>query len=266
MRGSIGFAHMESTGEFDARIDGPGGIAPIIPAEWRPTGSIAATGSWSGRLHRPRVSARLTGEELFANGLHFESLAGDVEVVDDELLVHDVRLSQPNGQLRVDGRYNIRERALSTTTVEGRGLRVTLRRLWSPAGDDPPVADANLERVSVDMRLEGSVLRPSGEGSLTADSVRLSGRDAGAVVARAHAAQGQVPPQLGAPHFSERKRRRCRARIAAALDRTGDAEWRRCRSGPDASGPEPEPWLAARRRCRHLAGRAGISRRVRSRT
>ena len=200
MRGSIGFARMESTGEFDVRIDGPGRLAPIVPADWRPTGSIAAKGSWSGRLDRPRVSARLTGEELIANGLHFESLAGDVEVVDDELLVHDLRLSQRDGQLRVDGRYNIRERALSTT-VEGRGLRVTLRRLWSPASDDPSVADADLESVSVDMRLEGSVLRPSGEVSLTADSVRLSGRDAGAVVARAHAAQGQVRLDLGAPRF-----------------------------------------------------------------
>ena len=201
MRGSIGFARMESTGEFEARIDRPDKLAPMVPADWRPTGSIAANGSWSGRLDRPRVSARLTGEKLFANGLHFESLAGDVEVVDDELLAHDVRLSQRNGQLRVDGRYNIRERALSTTTVEGRGLRVTLRRLWSPASDDPSVADADLESVSVDMRLEGSVLRPSGEVSLTADSVRLSGRDAGAVVARAHTAQGQVRVDLGAPRF-----------------------------------------------------------------
>ncbi len=200
MRGSIGFAGMESTGEFDVRIDGPGRLAPIVPADWRPTGSIAAKGSWSGRLDRPRVSARLTGEELIANGLHFESLAGDVEVVDDEVRVHDLRLSQGNGQLRVEGRYNIRERALSTT-VEGRGLRVTLRRLWSPAGDDPSVADADLENVSIDMRLEGSVLRPSGEVSLTADSVRLSGRDVGAVVARAHTAQGQIRLDLEAPRF-----------------------------------------------------------------
>ena len=201
MRGSIGFAGTESTGEFDVRIDEPGRLASIVPAEWRPTGSIAAKGSWSGRLDRPRVSARLTGEELMANGLHFERLAGDVEVVDDELLVHDLRLSQRDGQLRVDGRYNIGERVLSTT-VEGRGLRVTLRRLWSPASDDvPSVADADLESVSVDMRLEGPVLRPSGEVSLTADSVRLSGRDAGAVVARAHAAQGQIEVDLGAPRF-----------------------------------------------------------------
>ena len=191
LRGSIGFARMESTGEFDVRIDGPGRLAPMVPADWRPTGTIAAKGSWSGRLDRPRVSARVTGDELIANGLHFDSLAGDVELVDDELRVHDVRLSQRDGQLRVDGRYNIRERALSAT-VEGRGLRVTLRRLWSPETDDPSVADADLEGVSVDVRLEGPVLRPSGEVSVTADSVRLSGRDAGAVVARAQAAEGQI--------------------------------------------------------------------------
>ena len=200
MRGSIGFARMETTGEFDVQIDGPGRLASIVPADWQPAGSVAAKGSWSGRLDRPRVSARLTGEELIANGLHFESLAGDVEVVDDEVRVHDLRLSQGNGQLRVEGRYNIRERALSTT-VEGRGLRMTLRRLWSPAGDDPSVADADLESVSLDMRLEGPVLRPSGEVSLTADSVRLSGRDVGAVVARAHTAQGQIRLDLEAPRF-----------------------------------------------------------------
>jgi outer membrane protein insertion porin family len=200
MRGSIGFARLESTGEFDVRVDGPGGLASIVPADWRPTGSIAAKGSWSGRLDRPRVSARLTAEELIANGLHFERLAGDIEVVDDELLVRDLLLFQRNGQLRVDGSYNIRERALSTT-VEGRGLHVTLRRLWSPPSDDPSVADAELESVSVDMRLEGSVQRPLGEVSLTADSVRLSGRDAGAMVARAHTAQGQIRVDLGAPRF-----------------------------------------------------------------
>ena len=99
---------------------------------------------------------------MTANGLHFESLAGFLEVVDDELRVHDLRLSQDHGQLHVDGRYNIRERVLSTT-VEERGLRVMLQRLWPPASDAAaPVADADLENVSVDMRLEGPVLQPSG--------------------------------------------------------------------------------------------------------
>ena len=183
-----------------------------------------------------RVSARLTGEELIANGLHFESLAGDVEVVDDELLVHDLRLSQRNGQLRVDGRYNIRERALSTT-VEGRGLRVTLRRLWSPTSDDPQWLTPTWRACRLTC-LEGSVQRPSGEMSLTADSVRLSGRDAGAVVARAHTAQGQYASTWEL-RVSARRRLDRHARIAAALDRRRDAEWRRCCSSPDASGREP---------------------------
>ncbi len=200
MRGSIGIAHRESAGEFDLRIDGPGGLASIVPADWLPTGSIAAQGSWGGWHDRPRVSARLTGEKLIANGLHFDNLTGALEVVDDELRVHDLRLSQDHGQLRVDGHYNIRERVLSTT-VEGRGLRVTLRRLWSPAADAAPLADADLDNVSVDMRVEGSVLQPSGEMSLTADAVRLSGRDAGEVVARAHATQGQIHFALRAPRF-----------------------------------------------------------------
>ena len=37
--------------------------------------------------------------------------------------------------------------------------------------------------------------------SLTADAVRLSGRDAGEVVARAHTAQGQIRLALQAPRF-----------------------------------------------------------------
>ena len=200
MQGSIGFAHMDSTGKFDVRIDGPGGLAPFVPTDWRPAGSVAARGSWSGRLRRPHVSARLTGEDLVANGLHFERLAGEVEVVEHELIVRDLRLSQRDGELRVDGRYNVGSRALSTT-VEGRSLRVMLQRLWSPRNDDPSVPDAALENVSIDMRLEGSVLRPSGDVSLTADSVRLRGREAGAVVARAQRAQGPIFLELGAPRF-----------------------------------------------------------------
>jgi hypothetical protein len=78
---------------------------------------------------------------------------------------------------------------------------VTLQRLWSSASDAAPVADADLENVSVDMRVEGSVLRPSGEMSFTAEAVRLSGRDAGEVVARAHAEQGQIRLALRAPRL-----------------------------------------------------------------
>ena len=88
-----------------------------------------------------------------------------------------------------------------SATVQGRGLRVTLRNLWSTASDEPAVADADLERVSIDMTLEGPVLRPSGELSLASDSARVRGREAGAVVARAHAAQGQVQLDFGAPRF-----------------------------------------------------------------
>ena len=200
MRGSIGVAHKESGGEFDLRIDGPGELTSIIPPGWRPTGSMSARGLWGGWLDRPRVSARLTGEELAANGLHFETLSGDLEVVDGELRVHDLRLSQEHGELRVDGRYNIRERVLSTT-VGGRGLRVTLQRLWSHASDASPTADVDLENATVDMRVEGSVLQPSGQMSITADAVRLSGRDAGEVVARAHAEEGQIRLALQAPRF-----------------------------------------------------------------
>ena len=210
LRGSIGFAPAESAGEFDLRIDEPGRFLPIA-AVWRPTGSIAAKGTWSGPLDRPHFSARVTGEELMANGLRFDRLSGDVEVVGDELLVHDLRLLQETGQLRVDGRYNIRDRALAAT-VEGRGLRGTLRRLWSPASADPSSADAELENVSVDMHLEGPVLRPSGAMTGNAGSVRLRGRDAGAVVVRAHMEPGEVVLDLEAPRFGTE------AKASVALD------------------------------------------------
>ena len=52
------------------------------------------------------------------------------------------------------------------------------------------------------MRLNGSVLQPTGDVSLTADAVRLSGRDAGAIVAHARAEQGQVRFDLATPRFN----------------------------------------------------------------
>ena len=92
-----------------------------------------------------------------ANGLEFETLAGEAEIVGDEVHVRDLRLAQRGGHLRVDGRYNIRARNLSTV-VEGRGLRVALRRLRPATTDAAPVPDVELENVSLDMRLDGSVL------------------------------------------------------------------------------------------------------------
>ena len=196
LQGLIGFARAEGAGAFEARIDQLGRLAPMVPPDWRPTGSLAANGSWSGSLVQPRLSARLTGRELMANGLEFETLAGDAELVGDEVHVRDLRLAQRGGHLRVDGRYNIRARTLSTA-VEGRGLRVALRRLRPATTDAAPVPDAEAENVSVDMRLDGSVLQPTGDVSLTADAMRLSGRDAGAIVAHARAEQGQVRFDLG---------------------------------------------------------------------
>jgi outer membrane protein insertion porin family len=198
MRGSIGLAKPETVGEFDVRIDDPGRLASFLPADWRPTGSIAAKGSWGGRPDRPHVSAHLTGQDLTANGLHFDRLAGDIELIDDELIVRDLRLSQPGGELRAGGRYHLRERVLSTT-VEGQSLRVTLRHLWSPPNADQPAADADMDGVAIGMQLEGPLLRPSGKLSLTAERMRLSGRDAGAVIAWAHTEREQILVDLKAP-------------------------------------------------------------------
>ena len=75
----------------------------------------------------------------------------------------------------------------------------------------------------VDMRLEGSGATAMGEVSLTADSVRLSGRDAGAVVARAHTAQGKYASTWSSA-FQRGGEWICHAPIAAALDRRRVAE------------------------------------------
>ena len=76
------------------------------------------------------------------------------------------------------------------------------------------------------MRLEGPVLRPSGEVTLSADAVRLRGHDAGAMVVRAHTTgQGDVAVlNLGESRASAPKADGVAgARSAAALDCDG---WR----------------------------------------
>jgi outer membrane protein insertion porin family len=135
-----------------------------------------------------------------ANGLHFARLTGDVDIAGNELVVRDLRLSQSGGELRVDGRYDLRERLVSAS-VEGHGLHVSLLRIVSRDDADRAGADVDLENVTIGMRVDGPLPRPTGEMSLTAERLRLNGRDAGAVTARARTADEQILVDVEAPRF-----------------------------------------------------------------
>jgi outer membrane protein insertion porin family len=200
LRGVAGSGGEHSGGDFDLRIDRPGVLTPKLPPEWLPTGRLLVRGSWTGSPTQPHVLAHVAGQDLMANGLEFQSLDGEVELSGDVLHVRDLQLLQPGGQLRVDGTYDVRSNDLSTS-VAGQGLHLTLNRL-SMGAEQSSEPSAVLENVGIEAHLTGPVRRPSGRVSVSAEALRVDGRDVGAVVARAHDKHGRAHVDLEAPRFA----------------------------------------------------------------
>ena len=192
LRGTVAASGADSSGEFDLRID-HSTFRIDAPARMAADRTRAGKRLVDGSPAQPHVRAG-HGEELLANGLEFQSLSGAVELSGDLLHVRDLQLSQAGGQLLVNGAYDVRSTDVSAT-VAGRGLHLALDCLSNDAERAGDRA-AELENVVIDARLAGPARRLSGEVSLSADALRVSGRDGGAVVVRGHVEQGRAQLNL----------------------------------------------------------------------
>ena len=239
LQGSMGFARAEGAGAFEARIDQLGGLALDGPA--RLASDRIARGNWIlERLARSAPSVRST---------HGPGADGQRPRVRNRGRRSGARWRR-SARTRTCGSPSAAVTcALTAATTSA---RATCRRSSRGAASAAhfadcgrprrtllTVPDAELENVSIDMRLDGSVLQPTGDVSLTADAVRLSGRDAGAIVAHAHAEQGQVRFDLATPRFNADADWNHCGGVAVAVHGERDGERHRRGSRLDARGREP---------------------------
>jgi outer membrane protein insertion porin family len=173
----------------DARLDRPEVFAAALPAEWRPAGSLAVSGTLDGSPANPRLAARISGSGLEANGIAVDSLEGDVTFEHGVLNVTGLRLNRGGGWLRLEA--NI-DRRLERMRVSGRGEKLAVS-----------AAEAlHLDDASVEFDVAGSPGQPTGTFSMVAGDVAINGRALGRVELTARSADQAVRFGLGLPTLS----------------------------------------------------------------
>ena len=114
---------------IDALINRPDLLAAALPAEWRPTGSLAVSATLDGSPAEPRLIARVSGRDLGANGIVVDSLEGDVAFAQGILQVTGLLDGPALGPLELTAtsagqavRFDVRLPALSADLSGGIGL------------------------------------------------------------------------------------------------------------------------------------------------
>ena len=112
----------------DARLGQPEVLAAALPPDWRPSGSLAVSGTLRGSAAHPLLAARVSGSGLDANGIVVDSLDGNVTVAQGVLTVSGLRLTRGEGSLRLEGSI---DRRMNHMRISGHGekLAVSVRTL-----------------------------------------------------------------------------------------------------------------------------------------
>ena len=197
IQGTLPWTGTGGEGTFEAHVAQPEHVASMVPATWRPAGTFDVSGAWRGSAQAPRVTARLSGTHVTANGLTFESVSADVELADRIARVARLHATQPNGSLDGTGAWNFEDSTL-VADAAATGLDMSI---LAPDDSGTLVARARLADVSIDTHVDGAMSRVAGRASLTAGAVEIDGQPIGPVQGRADAAGGVAHVTAGAPEI-----------------------------------------------------------------
>ena len=184
-------------GTFDAHVAQSERVTSMVPVAWRPAGTFDVTGAWRGSAQAPQVTARLSGTQVTANGLTFESVSGELELTDRIVRVPRLHATQPDGSLDGTGAWNLED---STLVADATGTGLVMSVL-APDATGTLVPRARLADVSIDAHVDGAMPGVAGHVSLTAGAVEIDGRPLGHLQARADAAGGVAQVTAGAPEI-----------------------------------------------------------------
>ena len=188
----------------DARLGQLEVLAAALPAEWRPSGSLAVSGTLRGSTAHPLLAARVSGSGLDANGIVVDSLDGNVAVAQGVLTVSGLRLTHGEGLLRLEGSM---DRRMNHMRISGHGekLAVSVRTLttsMAPQSSSSAADALHLEDASVEFDVAGSPGQPTGTFSMAAGDVAIDGRALGRVVLTARSADRAVTFDVRLPTLS----------------------------------------------------------------
>lgn len=151
------------------------------------SGRAELAGTIQGVWQNPRVSAQINAYDTDINKQHFGNLTGQIEVVDKQLLVPEIKLTDGTAIYDFRGKIDLHE----APQIEGR-LSVRDGQLPQLLGLLAyPIPDAQ-GKVSAELTLSGSLEKPDAQGKLTVTQGYVKGYPVNLIELDAVAKQGLV--------------------------------------------------------------------------
>lgn len=169
-------------------------VAGQLP-ELRATGSGEAEGRWSGPVAAPVVDLAIATTDLSSVPTGTIGISGTARVSLDAIAVDQLVVTQSTGgRLSAEGRWDLSSGEASLR-ADGTGLQL----VW-PGEED--AAPAGVEDLAIALDVSGPFDDLRGTARLSAQAVAAAGRQFGAVVIEARAADGALSVTASAPDWS----------------------------------------------------------------
>ncbi|HWR56397.1 MAG TPA: translocation/assembly module TamB domain-containing protein [Negativicutes bacterium] len=151
------------------------------------SGRAELAGTIQGVWQNPRVVSRINAYDTVINQQHFGNLTGQIEVVNKDLLVPELKLTDGTAVYAFTGKIDLHD----APQIEGR-LSVTEGQLPQLLGLLAyPIPDAQ-GKVSAELTLSGSLEKPDAQGRLTVTQGHVKGYPVDLIELDAVAQQGLV--------------------------------------------------------------------------
>ena len=141
----------------------------------------------SGTVKAPQVEGRLSGESLSFAGQHADRLDATLALEGEEIRVNPLVLTQADGRLTVDGRFNLR-----TSAVTGRLTAINLMLESIPGIQPGEILVPIRGRLNGEWQAGGTIDAPSGSGQVELSQTIAFDREVGRVTANLTLADRQA--------------------------------------------------------------------------
>jgi outer membrane protein assembly complex protein YaeT len=174
-------------GRVEATLPALDQLGADVQPNLRLTGQLSLSATVSGTVTVPLVDGRLSGESLSFAGQHADRLDASFGVAEQAVRVEPLVLTQPDGRLTVNGRYDLR-----TNAVTGRLTASHLMVDSIPGAQPGEILVPLRARLDGEWDVAGTVADPHGSGQVEFSETTAFDREVGRVSTRLTLADHQL--------------------------------------------------------------------------
>lgn len=174
-------------GRVEATLPALDQLGAAVSPTFRSSGRISLSATVSGTVEAPQLDGRLSGELLSFAGQHAARLEATLRLAGQTVRVEPLVLTQLDGQLTVNGRYDLR-----TSAVTGRLTANNLMVDSIPGVQPGQILVPLRARLNGEWQVGGTVADPQGSGQVELSDTAAFEREVGRVSTRLTLADHQL--------------------------------------------------------------------------